>query len=67
MTKGDEESINSMKAWVIELNPFMETTDRASFSWQHKTLLRITEKVRPGPWSMLPISIRQWIKNNDNI
>ncbi|CAF4529016.1 unnamed protein product [Rotaria sp. Silwood2] len=76
-----EESINSMKVWVIELNPFMETTDGALFSWQHeryllegqsnqnkdKTLFRITEKVRPGSWAMLPISIRQWIKNNDNI
>ena len=25
-----------MKVWVIELNPFMETTDGALFSWQHE-------------------------------
>lgn len=66
-----------MRVWVIELNPFMETTDGALFSWQHerhlleghsnenqdRTLFRITEKVRPGSWTMLPISIRRWIKN----
>jgi len=65
-----------MKVWVIELNPFMETTDGALFSWQHerhllegnpnKPLFRITEKVRPGSWTMLPISIRQLIKNENN-
>jgi hypothetical protein len=68
-----------MKVWVIELNPFMETTDGALFSWQHerhllegqsnenkdKPLFRVTEKVRPGSWTMLPNSIRQWIKNDD--
>jgi hypothetical protein len=65
-----------MKVWVIELNPFMETTDGALFSWQHerhllegqsndKPLFRITEKIRPGSWTMLPISIRQWIKNDN--
>ncbi len=59
-----------MKVWVIELNPFMETTDGALFSWQHerhllegqnkdKPIFRLTEKVRPGSWSMLPNSIRQ--------
>ncbi|CAF1065337.1 unnamed protein product [Rotaria sordida] len=76
LTKGDDENVNSMKVWVIELNPFMETTDGALFSWQHeryllegqsnenkdKPIFRITEKVRQGSWSMLPISIRQWIK-----
>ncbi|CAF4843548.1 unnamed protein product [Rotaria sp. Silwood1] len=80
LAKGDDESVNSMKVWVIELNPFMETTDGALFSWQHernllegrsnenqdKPLFRITEKVRQGSWSMLPISIRQWIKNENN-
>ena len=65
-----------MKVWVIELNPFMETTDGALFSWQHernllegqgedKPLFRLTEKERPGSWTMLPNSIRQWIKNDD--
>ena len=64
-----------MKIWVIEINPFMETTDGALFSWQHerqliegkssieKPIFRITERSRPGSWSMLPISIRQWIPN----
>ncbi|CAF0868007.1 unnamed protein product [Rotaria sp. Silwood1] len=33
---------------------------------QDKPLFRITEKVRQGSWSMLPISIRQWIKNENN-
>ncbi|CAF1108145.1 unnamed protein product [Adineta ricciae] len=77
----DADDVRSMKVWVIELNPFMETTDGALFSWQHekqllqgessdnktKTLFRITEKARPGSWSMLPNSIRQWIKNDDSI
>jgi hypothetical protein len=70
-----------MKVWVIELNPFMETTDGALFSWQHERdllegqsnenkdtpIFRLTEKVRPGSWTMLPISIRQWIKNDENV
>ncbi|CAF4147638.1 unnamed protein product [Rotaria socialis] len=81
LAKGDDESVNSMKVWVIELNPFMETTDGALFSWQHerdvlegqanenkdKTLFRITERVRPGSWTMLPISIRQWIKDESGL
>ncbi|CAF3773864.1 unnamed protein product [Rotaria magnacalcarata] len=81
LRKGDDESVNSMNVWVIELNPFMETTDGALFSWQHerdvlegqanenkdKTLFRITERVRPGSWTMLPISIRQWIKSESDL
>ncbi|CAF0719147.1 unnamed protein product [Adineta steineri] len=81
LTKGDkldDENINSMKVWVIELNPFMETTDGALFSWQHerhiledksmdKPCFRITEKVRPGSWTMLPNSVRQWITNENHI
>ncbi len=53
---------------VIELNPFLETTDGALFSWQHeKSLLegqndefvfRITERCKPGAKAMLPQSIR---------
>lgn len=70
------ESIDSMKVWVIELNPFMETTDGALFSWQSERnllegqtepIFRITEKIRPGSWSMLPNSVRQWVQtDNDN-
>ncbi|CAF4387180.1 unnamed protein product, partial [Adineta steineri] len=81
LTKGDkldDENINSMKVWVIELNPFMETTDGALFSWQHerhilesksmdKPCFRITEKIRPGSWTMLPNSVRQWITNENHI
>ncbi|CAM4830265.1 unnamed protein product [Rotaria magnacalcarata] len=78
LTKGVDENVSSMKVWVIELNPFMETTDGALFSWQHerdlleghandKPLFRITEKARPGSWTMLPISIRQWIKNENQL
>ncbi|UJR29211.1 hypothetical protein I4U23_010425 [Adineta vaga] len=58
----------------------MQTTDGALFSWLHekhllesqsndhgtKPLFRITAKVRPGSWSMLPNSVRQWIKNDEN-
>ncbi|UJR29209.1 hypothetical protein I4U23_010423 [Adineta vaga] len=80
LTKGDDDSVSSMKVWVIELNPFMQTTDGALFSWQHekhllegqsnddetKPLFRMTEKVRPGSWSMLPNSVRQWVKNDEN-
>lgn len=60
---------------MIELNPFLETTDGALFSWQHERellerrpengqpIFRLTERARPGSWSMLPMSIRQWIPN----
>ena len=71
----DSDRIDEMKVWVIELNPFLETTDGALFSWQHERALlerrpengqpifRLTERARPGSWSMLPMSIRQWIPN----
>lgn len=65
--------VDSMKVWVIELNPFLETTDGALFSWQKErdvlegksseVIFRLTERIRTGSWSMLPISIRQWIQN----
>ena len=70
-----DEGLDGMRVWVIELNPFMETTDGALFSWEHErhllerrvndnpssVLFRVTEKERPGSWAMLPNSIRQWI------
>lgn len=55
------------KMWVIEVNPFLETTDGALFSWNHeRTILegsqefvfRITEKPRPGAKTILPQSVR---------
>lgn len=82
LTKPDERNeidqvvdIASMRVWVIEINPFIETTDGALFSWSHernlieqnpfeKTLFRITERSRPGSWKMLPTSIRQWIQKD---
>ncbi|WAQ94653.1 hypothetical protein MAR_007124 [Mya arenaria] len=56
-----------MKLWVIEVNPYMETTDGALFSWQHEVpilqgaegfVFRVTEKVRPGARTILPQSVR---------
>ena len=68
--------VDSMRVWVIELNPFMGTTDGALFSWQHERDLlegkssseltfRLTERVRTGSWAMLPMSIRQWIQTQN--
>ncbi|CAF1258662.1 unnamed protein product, partial [Didymodactylos carnosus] len=58
--------------WVIELNPFMETTDGGLFSWQHERHIlegknngfefRITQRPKPGALTMLPNSVRQLIK-----
>ena len=58
------------KVLVIELNPFLETTDGALFSWQHEKniltgqegfVFRLTERCRPGAKAMLPQSIRSLI------
>lgn len=55
---------------VIEINPFLETTDAALFSWQHERNLientnnfcfRITERSKPGAKAMLPYSLRKLI------
>ena len=52
---------------MIEINPYLETTDGALFSWQHERHLlegkegfqfRITGKPRPGAKAMLPLSVR---------
>lgn len=57
----------SLQLWVIEINPFMETTDGGLFSWQHERHLlegkegfqfRITERPKPGAKTMLPQSVR---------
>jgi len=59
--------------WVIELNPFLNTTDSALFSWEHEAHIirgeereakfhfRVTERPRRGAKAMLPYSIRQLI------
>ena len=55
------------ECYVIEINPFLETTDGALFSWQHeKSILesrdgfcfRIVDRSKPGAKAMLPNSIR---------
>ncbi|KAK7109019.1 uncharacterized protein [Littorina saxatilis] len=57
------------KVWVIEINPFLITTDAALFSWQHERHLlegrqgqglefRVTMRPRPGAKTMLPHSIK---------
>lgn len=59
------------KLWVIEVNPYLETTDGALFSWQHEGpilrgesgfVFRITEKPRPGSKAILPLSIRKLLE-----
>ncbi len=56
--------------YVIELNPFLCTTDSALFSWEHeKEILegkadfefRITEKPRSGSKAMLPLALRSLV------
>ncbi|KAL4222897.1 hypothetical protein ACF0H5_018937 [Mactra antiquata] len=58
------------KIWVIEVNPFYETTDGALFSWNKERdilegaqgfVFRITEKVRPGAKTILPQSVKNLI------
>lgn len=58
---------------VIELNPFMVTTDGALFSWEHErdllegadkeTIFRITERPKIGSTSMLPLNLRALMKS----
>ncbi len=64
------------KVLVIELNPFLETTDGALFSWQHEKdillgkhgfIFRLTERCRPGAKAMLPQSIRALMNNANSI
>lgn len=55
------------KLWVIEINPFLVTTDAALFSWEHERHLlegkegfqfRITTRPKPGAKTMLPHSVK---------
>ncbi|XP_076439619.1 uncharacterized protein LOC143279460 [Babylonia areolata] len=56
------------RLWVIEINPFLNTTDAALFSWEHEQHVlqgegqgfqfRVTLKPRPGAKTMLPHSVR---------
>lgn len=64
-----------MKIWVIELNPFISTTDGALFSWESEYEMltgkqgfhfRITEKPKPGAMTMLPQSVRTMMKNTES-
>ena len=57
---------------MIELNPFLNTTDSALFSWEHereilegksKFEFRITERPRPGSKAMLSLSLRSLIND----
>ncbi|XP_046350121.2 cell division cycle protein 123-like [Haliotis rufescens] len=62
---------NGDKLWVIEINPFAETTDGGLFSWQHERHLlegkegfqfRIVERPKPGAKAMLPQSVKALLK-----
>ena len=56
---------------MIEINPFLVTTDAALFSWEHERQLlegqgealhfRVTLKPWPGAKAMLPHSIKMLI------
>ncbi|KAL8624104.1 hypothetical protein ACOMHN_036107 [Nucella lapillus] len=56
------------RLWVIEINPFMVTTDAALFSWEHERPLlqgegqglqfRIITQPKPGAKTMLPHSVK---------
>lgn len=63
---------NGQKLWVIEVNPFLETTDGALFSWNHERAIlegsegfvfRVTEKPRPGAKAVLPQSVRKLLED----
>lgn len=60
---------NDKTLWcsVIEINPFLETTDGGLFSWEHEKYIlqsdkefcfRITERPKPGVKTMLPLNLR---------
>ncbi|XP_033730566.1 cell division cycle protein 123-like [Pecten maximus] len=64
---------DSWKLWVIELNPFLSSTDGAMFSWEHeKNLLtgndgfhfRVVPRPKPGSLTMLPTSVRAILKDS---
>lgn len=61
---------------VIELNPFIETTDGALFSWNYERnklegreefLFRIVEQPKVGSKAMLPFGIRKLIETKSSI
>jgi len=63
----NQTSFSGARIWVIEVNPYLETTDGALFSWQHERHIlegrdgytfRITERPRPGARTILPQSVR---------
>ncbi|OWF45332.1 cell division cycle protein 123-like [Mizuhopecten yessoensis] len=63
---------NLWKLWVIELNPFLSSTDGAMFSWEHERHLltendgfhfRVVPRPKPGSLTMLPSSVRAILKD----
>ena len=65
-------SVTESKLWVIEINPYLETTDGALFSWEHERHLlegklgfvfRIVERVKPGAKTMLPLGIKELLQS----
>lgn len=65
-----------MKIWVIEINPFISTTDGAMFSWEIEYEMltgkqgfhfRIVEKPKPGAMAMLPQSVRAMLKSTETL
>ncbi|XP_052091825.1 cell division cycle protein 123 homolog [Mytilus californianus] len=60
------------KLWVIEINPFLNTTDGALFSWEKERdilegkqgfQVRIVQQAKPGSLTMMPQSIRELLKS----
>jgi hypothetical protein len=63
------------QVFVIELNPFLSTTDAALFSWEHERPIlegkaingfefRITNQPKIGSKAMLPSHLRNLINYN---
>ncbi|XP_013387915.1 cell division cycle protein 123 homolog [Lingula anatina] len=65
------------RIWVIEINPFMETTDGALFDWnKERSILeggeaedmtfRLTTRPKPGAKVMLPVGARQLLQETSS-
>ncbi|XP_060075112.1 cell division cycle protein 123 homolog [Ylistrum balloti] len=68
-----EDDEDHWKLWVIELNPFLSSTDGAMFSWEHERHLltgddgfhfRVVKRTKPGSLTMLPTSVRAILKDD---
>ncbi|XP_063421799.1 translation initiation factor eIF2 assembly protein-like [Mytilus trossulus] len=71
VTRSDKEG-SLDKVWVIEINPFLNTTDGALFSWEKERDIlegkqgfqfRIVQQTKPGSLTMMPQSIRELLKS----